>query len=33
MNATPDKTIEAAEITGHFVNGEDLADNNVPVYR
>ena len=31
MNATPDKTIDAAEITGHFVNGEDLADNNRPL--
>jgi len=31
MNATADKTIGAAEIVGHFVNGEDLADGNRPL--
>ena len=30
MNATPAKNIDAPEIVGHFINGEDVADDNRP---
>ena len=30
MNATPAKKIDAAEIVGHFINNEDVADDNRP---
>jgi malonate-semialdehyde dehydrogenase (acetylating)/methylmalonate-semialdehyde dehydrogenase len=31
MNATPAKTIDTAEIVGHFINGADVADDNRPM--
>jgi malonate-semialdehyde dehydrogenase (acetylating)/methylmalonate-semialdehyde dehydrogenase len=31
MNATPAKTIDAAEIVGHFINGADVDDDNRPL--
>jgi malonate-semialdehyde dehydrogenase (acetylating)/methylmalonate-semialdehyde dehydrogenase len=30
MNATPAKSIDAANVVGHFINGEDVADDNRP---
>ncbi len=31
MNATPAKNVDAAAIVGHFINGQDVADDNRPL--
>ena len=31
MNATPAKSIDAAQVVGHFINGEGVADDNRPI--
>jgi malonate-semialdehyde dehydrogenase (acetylating)/methylmalonate-semialdehyde dehydrogenase len=31
MNATPAKSINAASVVGHFINGENIADDNRPI--
>jgi malonate-semialdehyde dehydrogenase (acetylating)/methylmalonate-semialdehyde dehydrogenase len=31
MNATPAKSIDAASVVGHFINGENVADDNRPI--
>jgi len=31
MNATPAKKLDAAQVVGHFINGNDVADDNRPI--
>ena len=31
MSATPAKNLDAATIVGHFINGQDVADDNRPL--
>ncbi|MBT8474257.1 MAG: aldehyde dehydrogenase family protein, partial [Alphaproteobacteria bacterium] len=31
MNATPAENVDAAAIIGHFINGQDVADDNRPL--
>ena len=31
MNATPAKNVDTAEVVGHFINGQDVADDNRPL--
>ena len=31
MNATPAENVDAAAIVGHFINGQDVADDNRPL--
>ena len=31
MNARPAENIDAANIVGHFINGENIADDNRPL--